>query len=59
MQEPILFNLSIKENILYGKLDATDEEVFKAALAANALEFIEASNEDKEDIELDKDKANE
>ena len=41
MQEPILFNWSIKENIKYGKLDATDEEVYKAALAANALEFIE------------------
>ena len=59
MQEPILFNMSIKENILYGKLDATDEEVFKAALAANALEFIESSTEDPENIELDKDQANE
>ena len=42
MQEPILFNRSIKENILYGKLDATDEEVYKAALKANAIGFIEA-----------------
>ena len=42
MQEPILFNKSIKENILYGKLDATDEEVYKAALKANAIGFIEA-----------------
>ena len=41
MQEPILFNWSIKENIKFGKLNATDEEVYKAALAANALEFIE------------------
>ena len=41
MQEPILFNKTIKENILYGKLDATDEEVYKAALLANALGFIE------------------
>jgi len=42
MQEPILFNKTIKENILYGKLDATDEEVYKAALNANAIGFIEA-----------------
>lgn len=36
-QEPLLFNESIKDNILYGKLDATDEEVYKAAAKANAL----------------------
>ena len=41
MQEPILFNWSIKDNIKYGKDDASDEEVYKAALAANAIEFIE------------------
>lgn len=46
MQEPILFNKSIKENILYGKLDATDEEVYKAALKANAIGFIEADQVD-------------
>ena len=44
MQEPILFNWSIKENIKYGKADATDEEVYKAALTANAIEFIESSS---------------
>ena len=42
MQEPILFNKTIKENILYGKLDATDKEIYKAALKANAIGFIEA-----------------
>ncbi|MDY3973672.1 lipid A export permease/ATP-binding protein MsbA [uncultured Veillonella sp.] len=40
-QETMLFNTSIKENILYGRLDGTDEEVYAAAKAANALEFIE------------------
>jgi len=42
MQEPILFNKSITDNIKYGKLDATNEEVYKAALLANATGFIEA-----------------
>jgi len=40
-QEVLLFGGSIKENILYGKLDATDEEVVNAAKKANAYEFIE------------------
>lgn len=39
-QEIHLFGTSIKENILYGKLDATDEEVIQAAKDANAHEFI-------------------
>ena len=30
MQEPVLFNTTIKENILFGKPDATDEEVYIA-----------------------------
>ena len=37
MQEPVLFNQSIKKNILFGKPDATDEEIYIAALKANAL----------------------
>ena len=44
MQEPILFNKSIKGNIKYGKADATDEEIYKAALTANAVDFIESSS---------------
>ncbi len=40
-QEPILFGDSISENIRYGRLDATDEEVRAAAIAANAMSFIE------------------
>lgn len=41
-QETMLFNASIRENILYGRLDATDEEVIAAAKAANAHSFIMA-----------------
>lgn len=40
-QDTMLFNATVKENILYGRLNATDEEVYEAAKAANALEFIE------------------
>lgn len=39
-QEPILFEGSIAENIRYGKIDATDEEVITAAKMANAHNFI-------------------
>ena len=42
-QEPILFSGSIYENILMGKPDAKEEEVFAAAISANALEFIQQS----------------
>jgi subfamily B ATP-binding cassette protein MsbA len=40
-QETILFSTTICENIRYGRLDATDEEVRAAAQAANADEFIQ------------------
>lgn len=40
-QETFLFSGSIRDNIRYGKLDATDEEITKAAILANAHEFIE------------------
>ena len=39
-QETLLFNTTVMENIRYGKLDATDEEVVAAAKAANADKFI-------------------
>ncbi|MGE7602146.1 ABC transporter ATP-binding protein [Peribacillus sp. NPDC097675] len=39
-QDIILFNGSIRDNIIYGKLDATDEEIIEATKAANAHEFI-------------------
>ena len=40
-QEVILFGGSIRENILYGKPDASEEEIIEAAKKANAWEFIE------------------
>lgn len=40
LQETNLFTGTIMENIRYGKLDATDEEVYKAARLANADDFI-------------------
>lgn len=39
-QEAFLFNGSIRENILYGRLDASDEAMIEAAKAANCHEFI-------------------
>src|SRR5437867_2457698 len=39
-QEPILFGDTIRENIRYGRLDATQAEIEDAARAANATEFI-------------------
>lgn len=39
-QEPFLFNGTVRENILYGKLEATDQELTAAARAANCHEFI-------------------
>ncbi len=39
-QEAFLFNGTIRENILYGKLDATEEELLAAAQAANCHDFI-------------------
>lgn len=40
-QEPMLFHRSLRENIAYGKLNATDEEIRWAAKQANAIDFIE------------------
>ncbi len=40
LQTPQLFSGTIKDNIRYGKLDATDEEIIYAAKLANAHEFI-------------------
>ena len=39
-QEPLLFHRTLRENIAYGKLDATDEEIERAAKQAYALDFI-------------------
>jgi ATP-binding cassette subfamily B protein len=40
LQEPLLFSGSISDNIRYGRLDATHEEIVEAAKAANAHDFI-------------------
>ncbi|KAL2494628.1 ABC transporter B family member 9 [Forsythia ovata] len=40
-QEPILFATTLKENILYGKEDASDEEIRTALELANAAKFID------------------
>lgn len=39
-QEPFLFNDTVRHNILFGRLDATDEEIETAARLANAHDFI-------------------
>ena len=39
-QEPFLFNGTVRENIAYGNLDASDEEIIEAAKAANSHDFI-------------------
>jgi ATP-binding cassette subfamily B protein/subfamily B ATP-binding cassette protein MsbA len=53
LQEPLLFPVSIAENIRYGKPDATDEEVRAAARAAEADRFIEALPERYETVLAD------
>ena len=40
-QQPVLFSDSVLENLRYGSPDATDEQVFAAAKAAHAEEFIQ------------------
>lgn len=39
-QDTLLFNTTIRENILYGRLDASEEEVWNAVRAANAESFV-------------------
>jgi len=40
LQEPVLFSGTIRENILYGDVDASEENVVRAAQSANAHDFI-------------------
>src|SRR5262245_8560179 len=42
LQEPLLFSASIADNIRYGRLDATMDEIVEAARAANAHDFVSA-----------------
>lgn len=39
-QDPFLFHRSLRENIAYGRLDASDDEIIAAAEKAHAMEFI-------------------
>jgi len=39
-QEPVLFNTTIKQNILMGKPDATDAEIEEALRKTNAWDFV-------------------
>ena len=57
LQDTWLFKGSIMENIRYGKLDATDEEVIEAAKAAHAHHFIQTLPEGYE-MELNEDASN-
>ena len=41
-QDPFLFSATVRENIAFGRADATDEEVERAARLAQAHEFVEA-----------------
>jgi len=41
LQDTFLFNTTVRENLLYGKPDASDDEMVAAAKAAHAHEFIE------------------
>ena len=49
-QDIYLFNASIRENILYGRLDATDDEVVEAAKRANIHEWIMTLDEGYETV---------
>jgi ATP-binding cassette subfamily B protein/subfamily B ATP-binding cassette protein MsbA len=40
LQEPVLFSGTVRENLRYGRLDASDEQIEQAARAAHAHEFI-------------------
>ena len=39
-QEPMLFHRTLRENIAYGKADASEDEIIKVAEQANAMDFI-------------------
>ena len=54
MQEPLLFNMTIKENIIYGNDQADDAKVLACAEMANARQFIESNIEDLDKDEVQK-----
>jgi ABC-type multidrug transport system fused ATPase/permease subunit len=45
-QEPILFNTTIKENMLFAKPDASEDEIISALKDANAWSFIKSKMPD-------------
>ena len=45
-QEPVLFNTTIKENMLFAQPSATEEEIVQALADANAMSFIEEFGSD-------------
>ena len=49
-QEPLLFNASVRENILVGRPDATDDEIYEAAGQARAHDFITAMEDGYETV---------
>jgi subfamily B ATP-binding cassette protein MsbA len=42
LQDPVLFSGTIRENILYGNPSASEKDIIKATIAANAYDFIES-----------------
>jgi ATP-binding cassette subfamily B (MDR/TAP) protein 1 len=59
MQEPLIFNYTIGENILYSKLDCHNDEIVEVAEDANALDFIRdqkdrEEHDDKPDVMLER-----
>ena len=46
-QEPVLFNTTIRENMLFSKSDATEQEIIDALKAANAWDFINKNMSEK------------
>ena len=54
MQEPILFNYTVYENILYGNMQASNKEILEAAFKANVMEFIERFKYENDIENIDK-----
>ena len=49
-QEPLLFNASVRDNILVGRPDATDDEIYQAAGQARAHDFMSAMEDGYESV---------
>jgi ATP-binding cassette subfamily B (MDR/TAP) protein 1 len=53
MQEPIIFNYSIVENVLYGAPNAKNSEIIEACQLANCMEFIDSHSTSNEEQVFD------